>query len=81
MSRVNMFADLDVPDHELALLKANISIAIEPAIERKGISKHEAGELMGVPAVKVSNIIYEHLRGHTLERYLASCGGLMWMCE
>ncbi len=34
----NVFADLGVPNPELALLKADISIAIEQAIERKGIS-------------------------------------------
>jgi len=64
----NVFADLSVPNPELALLKADISIAIEQAIERKGISQREAGELMGVPAVKVSNIICGRLKGYTLDR-------------
>ncbi len=64
----NVFADLGVPNPELALLKADISIAIEQAIERKGISQREAGELMGIPAVKVSNIVCGRLKGYTLDR-------------
>ena len=60
----NVFADLGVPNPELALLKADISIAIE----RKGISQREAGELMGIPAVKVTNIICGRLKGYTLDR-------------
>lgn len=64
----NVFADLGVRSPELALLKADISIAIEQAIERKGISQREAGELMGIPALKVSNIVRGRLKGYSLDR-------------
>lgn len=67
-SNGNVFADIGVSNPELALLKADISIAIEQAIERKGITQREAGELMGIPAVKVSNIVCGRLRGYTLDR-------------
>lgn len=64
----NVFADIGVSNPELALLKADISIAIELAIERKGITQREAGQLMGIPAVKVSNIVCGRLKGYTLDR-------------
>lgn len=66
----NVFADVGVRNPELALLKAEISIAIEKAIERKGITQREAGELMGIPAVKVSNIVCGRLKGYSLDRLI-----------
>lgn len=64
----NVFADLGVPDSELALLKAQVAIAIELAIERKGITQREAGEIMGIPSNKVSNIVCGRVRGYSLDR-------------
>lgn len=64
----NVFADIGVRNPELALLKADIAIAIQAAIERKGITQREAGKLMGIPAVKVSNIVCGRLKSYTLDR-------------
>lgn len=64
----NVFADLGVPDSEVALLKAQVAIAIELAIERKGITQREAGEIMGIPSSKVSNIVCGRVRGYSLDR-------------
>jgi len=64
----NVFADIGVPDPELALLKAQVAIAIELAIERKAITQREAGEIMGIPSSKVSNIVCGRVRGYTLDR-------------
>lgn len=64
----NVFADLGLPNPELVQLKSDIAMAIHRAIERKGITQREAGELMGIPAVKVSNIVCGRLKGYTLDR-------------
>lgn len=64
----NVFADLGLPNPDLALLKAEVSLAIQKAIEQKGISQREAGELMGIPAVKVSNVVCGRLKGYSLDR-------------
>lgn len=64
----NVFKDLGVKNPEVALLKADISIAIERAIERKGITQREAAEIMGIDSVKVSNIVNGRLKGYTLDR-------------
>lgn len=64
----NVFADFGVQNPELALLKSHIAIAIKKAIDSKGITQKEAGALMGIPAVKVSNIICGRLKGYTLDR-------------
>lgn len=64
----NVFADLGIRDPDLARLKADVAIAIKAAIERKGITQREAGELMGLPAQKVSDIVCGRLKGYTLDR-------------
>lgn len=64
----NVFADLGVPDPELALLKAQVAIAIERAIDRKGLTQRAAGEILGIPASKVSNIVCGRVRGYSLDR-------------
>lgn len=64
----NVFADIGVPDPELALLKAQVAIAIELPIERKGLTQRAAGEIMGIPSSKVSNIVCGRVRGYTLDR-------------
>jgi len=64
----NVFADIGVPNPELALLKAQVAIAIEQAIDRKGITQREAGDVMGIPSSKVSNIVCGRIRGYSLDR-------------
>ena len=64
----NVFADLGIRDPDLARLKADVAIAIKAAIERKGITQREAGELIGLPAQKVSDIVCGRLKGYTLDR-------------
>lgn len=67
-SNCNVFAELGIRDPEMAQLKADIAIAIKSAIERKGITQKEAGELLGLPAQKVSDIVCGRLKGYTLDR-------------
>ncbi len=64
----NVFAELGIRDPEMARLKADIAIAIKAAIERKGITQKEAGEVLGLPAQKVSDIVCGRLKGYTLDR-------------
>jgi predicted XRE-type DNA-binding protein len=64
----NVFADLGIRDPNLARLKADVAIAIKSAIERKGITQREAGDLIGLPSQKVSDIVCGRLKGYTLDR-------------
>lgn len=64
----NVFADLGIRDPDLARLKADVAIAIKSAIERKGITQREAGDMIGLPSQKVSDIVCGRLKGYTLDR-------------
>lgn len=64
----NVFAELGIRDPEIALLKSNVAMEIQDAIERKGITQRQAGELLGLHPHKVSDIVCGRLKGYTLER-------------
>lgn len=64
----NVFAELGIKDPEIALLKSDVAIAIQDAIERKGITQKQAGELLGIHPQKVSDIVCGRLKGYTLDR-------------
>ena len=64
----NVFEELGIRDPEMAQLKADIAIAIKAAIERKGMTQKGAGEVLGIPAQKVSDIVCGRLKGYTLDR-------------
>ncbi|MCF6285736.1 MAG: helix-turn-helix domain-containing protein [Candidatus Hydrogenedentes bacterium] len=64
----NIFADLNVPNPELAQLKAEVAREIRRAIERKEITQKEAGKIMGVDKQKVSDITCGRLKSYTLDR-------------
>ena len=64
----NVFADLGVPNPELAELKAHAAREIRRALESKGLTQKEAGALMGIDKQKVSDITCGRLKGYTLDR-------------
>lgn len=72
----NPFRDFGVRNPDQALAKSMLAMHIQDAIESKGISQREAGELMGVDQAKVSAIIHGKLKGFTMERLLRCLNAL-----
>ena len=56
----NVFADLELPDADELLVKSDLVLAIEEAMERRGLTQVAAAKIMGLPQPRLSRI----LRGH-----------------
>ena len=52
----NVFEDLNVPNAELHLLKADLAIVILKAIKEKKLTQAEAAELLGVGQPEISKL-------------------------
>lgn len=68
VSSGNVFADLELPDADELLVKADLAIAIVRAIEARGLKQAEAARLLGINQPKVSALIRGHLEGFSIER-------------
>lgn len=66
----NVFADLDVPNPGLALVKAQLAARILQAIERRGITQAAAGRILGIGQPKVSALMHGRLDGISSDRLL-----------
>jgi predicted XRE-type DNA-binding protein len=66
----NVFADLDYPDPEEALLKARLARAIGMAIRERQLTQAAAGQLLGLDQPKVSALMRGKLAGFSVERLL-----------
>ena len=64
----NVFQDFKLPDAEILLLKSLAATEIQRTIQDRKLTQKQAGELMGIPAVKVSNIVCGRWKGYTLDR-------------
>ena len=64
----NIFADLDLPDPELLLAKAKLSIKIEKLIKERRLTQKQAATLMGLTQPNVSDLLRGRLDGFTLDR-------------
>ncbi len=64
----NAFADFNIPGAEILLLKSMAATEIQRTILARKLTQKEAGEILGIPAVKVSNIVCGRLKGYTLDR-------------
>ncbi len=56
----NVFADLELPHAEELLVKSNLALAIEEAMQRQRLTQVVAAKKMGIPQPRLSRI----LRGH-----------------
>ncbi len=63
----NVFADLDLPDPELLLAKAKLSIKIERLIKERRLTQKQAAKLMGLTSPDVSGLLRGRLDGFTLD--------------
>ena len=66
----NVFADLELPDADERLLKAQLAVQIRRFIEQKGWTQSEAAEVIGLDQPKVSNLLRGRLAGFSVDRLL-----------
>src|SRR5436309_2711960 len=64
----NVFADLGLPNPDLALAKADIVQRIRNLIEARGLTQAKAAELLGLDQPKVSALARGRVEGYTLDR-------------
>lgn len=64
----NVFADLNVPNPEEALAKAELARQINHVIKKKRLTQKEAALVLGVDQPKISALISGKLSGFSLER-------------
>lgn len=66
----NVFADLNLPDAEELLAKAELARQIISAISKKKLTQIQAAEIMGIDQPKVSALSRGKLSGFSLERLI-----------
>ena len=66
----NVFADLELPNAEERLLKAQLAMQIRRFIEQKGWTQTDATEVIGLDQPKVSNLLLGRLAGVSVDRLL-----------
>ena len=64
----NVFADLDVPDADAHLLKAELVSRIDTIVRQRGITQTEAARILGLSQPDVSRLLRGDFRQCSLER-------------
>lgn len=64
----NVFADLELPEPDEALAKADLAARICDIIAEQGLTQRQAAELLGIDQPKVSALIRGRLDGFSLGR-------------
>jgi len=64
----NVFADLGIPNPDLALAKAKLVQRIRDLIAERRLTQAKAGELLGLDQPKVSALVRGRVEGYTLDR-------------
>ncbi len=64
----NVFADLDRPDADAHLLKADIVSRIDALVRQRGVTQTEAARLLGLSQPDVSRLLRGDFRQVSLER-------------
>lgn len=66
----NVFADLGLVNAEEHLAKAKIAHAIAETIRKRRMTQRQAGEILGIPQPKVSDLVRGKLEKLTTDRLL-----------
>ena len=66
----NVFADLNMPDADDRLLKAQLAALIGETIAQLGLTQAAAAKLLGIAQPDVSSLLRGRLRGYSLERLI-----------
>ena len=64
----NVFADLDVPDADAHLLKAELVSRIDTIVRQRRITQIEAARMLGLSQPDVSRLLRGDFRQYSLER-------------
>jgi predicted XRE-type DNA-binding protein len=64
----NIFSDLGYHDPEISLLKSRLAQRIAELIERQGVSRAKAADLLGVDQPKVSKLLRGQLKDFSTDR-------------
>jgi predicted XRE-type DNA-binding protein len=64
----NVFADLNVPNPDLALAKAELVQHIRDLIAVRGLTQSKAGELLDLDQPKVSALVRGNVSGFSIDR-------------
>ena len=66
----NVFADLDLPNPEEMLIKAQLARLVNDALAQQNLTQTEAAQILGIDQPKVSALMRGKLAGFSLERLL-----------
>ena len=66
----NVFADIGIPEPELALAKVCLAEEIDDTIRRRKLTQEEAAEILEIDQGTVSKIVNERLDGFSLDRLI-----------
>jgi len=66
----NIFEDLDCPEAEVHLLKAELLTCIDEIIRRRKLRRVEVGKLLGLSQSDVSRFLRGNFRDYSVERLL-----------
>jgi predicted XRE-type DNA-binding protein len=64
----NVFADLNLPEPEIALAKAQLVQRIRELITRRKLTQARAGEILGLHQPKVSALLKGQVEGYSIDR-------------
>lgn len=64
----NVFADLGLPNPDLALAKAELVQRVRAIITRRKLTQTQAAELLGIDQPKVSRLVRGDVTGYSLDR-------------
>ena len=64
----NVFADIDLPDADAHLLKAELVSRIDTIVRERGMTQTEAARLLGLSQPDVSRLLRGDFREYSLER-------------
>ncbi len=77
LSGGNVFADLQLPNPELALAKAEIVLRIQQILEERRLTQSQTAKLLGLDQPKVSALVRGRVQGYSLDqmfRFLNALG-------
>ena len=66
----NVFADLEIPDAEAHLLKAQLVTRIDDIVRRRGLKQAEAAKLLRLSQPDVSRLLRGSVREYSMNRLL-----------
>lgn len=66
----NVFADLEIPNPDEMLAKAELAVKIADILRRRRLTQVQAATVLGVDQPKVSALIRGRLSGFSIERLL-----------